>query len=69
MKGERKRVGGWTIKTEKLCVYKQQQKKTNKRKQTNKQTKKTTELNTEIPKLAVSSFFISLRFLLVHEQK
>ena len=27
MKGEGERVGGWTIKTEKVCVYKQQQKK------------------------------------------
>ena len=41
MKGERERVGGWTIKTEKLCVYKQQQKnkQTNKNKRINKQTK------------------------------
>ena len=41
MKGERERVGGWTIKTEKVCVYKKQkQQQQQQQKQTNKQTNK-----------------------------
>ena len=69
----RERVGGWTIKPEKVCVYKQQQQQQQQNKQMSKQTKKywTKYRNTEtfFFSFSIPSFSISLRFLLVHEQK